>query len=190
MTQPNIEQADVEFGIPAKLSWQLQLFAGLVTLALGIVLAAFPSTSLNVVCVIIGLLLILGGVFHFIRVLDRDEPHRVWLGVAGIVEVVVGVVLIRHLHLGYAVIGLIVGLVWIVQGVVALLGGIMGVAGRTRIWPILFGLVSIAAGIVVVAVPVHSVKVLAELLGIWFIIMGVLEIMSGIFLRSDLKKLD
>jgi uncharacterized membrane protein HdeD (DUF308 family) len=176
-------------GIPAKFSWQLQLFAGFVTLVLGIVLSARPTQSLNVIAVIIGILVIIGGIFHFIRALDHDEQHRIWLGFVGLVELVIGVVLIRHLNLSRALIGLLVGISWIIQGVVALMVGILGAEGRSRAWPIIFGLISIAAGIVVVAVPENSVTVLATLLGIWFLVMGILEITNGLFLRHDLKKL-
>ena len=177
--------------IPAKFSWQLQLFVGFVTLVLGIVLAFHPSTSLNVIAVIIGLLMIVGGIFHFIRVLDHDEQHRVWLGIAGLLELVIGVVFIRHLSLTKALIGLLVGLAWIVQGVVALMVGALGDgSGRSRGWQIFFGIVSITAGIVVVAVPENSITVLATLLGIWFLVMGVLEIITGFFLRHDLKELE
>ena len=109
---------------------------------------------------------------------------------AGLLEVVIGVVLIRHLDKAYALIGLLVGLVWIVQGVVALMAGILGTAGRSRVWPVIFGVISIAAGAVVVSMPLHSTKVLAILLGVWFLVMGVLMILGGLFIRSDLKKAD
>ena len=78
------------------------------------------------VCVFIGILLILGGIFHFIRALDHDEQHRAWVAIAGLLEVVIGVVMIRHLDLTKSAIGLLIGIVWIVQGIVALLAGIMG----------------------------------------------------------------
>jgi uncharacterized membrane protein HdeD (DUF308 family) len=176
-------------GISPKFSWQLQLFVGLVTLVLGIVLSFQPTKSLNAIAIIIGILMIIGGIFHFIRALDHEEQHRVWLGIAGLIELVIGVVLIRHLSLSRALIGLLVGVAWIIQGVVALMVGILGESGRARGWQIFFGVISIAAGIVVVAVPENSVTVLATLLGIWFIIMGLLELANGLFLRHDLKKL-
>jgi uncharacterized membrane protein HdeD (DUF308 family) len=69
------------------------------------------------------------------------------------------------------------------------MAGILGAAGRSRAWPIIFGVISIIAGAVVVSVPLNSVHVIAVLIGIWFLIMGILEIISGLFLRSDLKKL-
>ena len=183
-----IETEAVVFGLSPKIGWQLQLLSGFITLVLGIVLAFHPTTSINVVCVIFGILLIVGGIFHFIRVLDPEEQHRAWLGIAGLLEVVVGVVLIRHLDVARALIALLIGITWIVQGTVSLMVGILGGSTRSRVWPIIFGVISIAAGAVVIAVPASSVTVLAVLVGIWFIVMGVLQILAGFFLRSDLKK--
>ena len=72
------------------------------------------------------------------------------------------------------------------QGVTALIGGIAGSrddVGEGRGWWIAFGVVSLIAGIVVTATPVSSVTVLAVLLGIWFIVIGALEIIGGVMLR-------
>jgi uncharacterized membrane protein HdeD (DUF308 family) len=178
----------VQGGLPSKYVWQLELVVGVITLGLGIVLALKPSQSLNVISVFIGILLIIGGIFHFIRALDHEEQHRAWIAIAGLFELVIGVVMIRHIGLTKSVIGLLIGIVWIVQGVVALMTGIMGGSKGTRGWTIAFGIISLAAGIVVVSVPENSVNALAVLLGIWFIIMGLFELVAGVVLRSELKK--
>ncbi len=67
----------------------------------------------------VGALTILSGIFHLVRVFDPAEPHRVWLGIAGLLFIVIGVVLIRHLHLTGSLIGLVTGITWIVQGLAA-----------------------------------------------------------------------
>ncbi len=188
MEQPDV--VVVDGGLSAKVVWQLELIVGFITLALGIVLTLHPSTSLNVIYVFIGILLIIGGIFHFIRALDRDEEHRAWVAIAGLLELVIGVVMIRHLHLTQAVVGLLIGLAWIVQGVVALLAGAMSNVRGSRGWVIFFGIVSLIAGIVVVSVPANSVTALATLLGIWFIVMGLLEVAGGFVLRSRLHKVE
>jgi len=164
-------------------AWQAGLFLGVVTLILGLVVALHPSGSLNVVAVLLGVLLLLSGLFQLIRVFDPKEVHRVWLGIAGLLFIVIGVILIRHLHLTRALIGLVIGITWIVQGVTALISGISGGAREGRAWWIFFGVVSLAAGIVVTATPASSVNVLATLLGIWFIIMGICEIIGALILR-------
>ena len=168
-------------------SWQATLVLGVLTLILGIIVSFHPNGSLNFVAVLIGILLILSGIFHLVRVFDRDESHRIWLGIAGLLFIVIGVILIRHLHLTVALIGLFVGISWIVQGVTALIGGIAGGAREGRGWWIAFGVVSLIAGIVVTATPTSSLTVLAALLGVWFVIMGLFEIIGAFILRRMVR---
>jgi len=168
-------------------TWKVTLFTGVVTLILGIIVAFKPGGSLNVVAVLLGVLALISGIFQLVRVFDRAEPHRVWLGISGFVFVVVGVVLIRHLHLTVALIGLLVGITWIVQGVAALIAAFSG-AREGAVWWGVFGAISLIAGIVVTANPSTSITVLAALLGIWFIVMGVFEIIGAFLIRRALSK--
>lgn len=168
-------------------SWQTALFLGAATVILGFIVALHPTSSVNVIAVLLGILMILSGIFHLIRVFDTAEPHRVWLGIAGLLFVVIGVILIRHLHLTRSIIGLIIGITWIVQGLAALIGGISGGVREGRAWWLLFGAASLIAGIAVAAAPASSLDVLATLLGIWFIVMGVFEIIGGLLLRHAVR---
>ena len=164
-------------------SWLAAVVLGALTLILGLIVALHPSTSVNVIAVLLGILAILSGIFHLIRVFDPKEPHRIWLGIAGLLFIVIGVILIRHLHLTRAIIGLIIGITWIVQGLAALIGGISGGVREGRAWWIIFGAASVIAGIAVTVTPASSLNVLATLVGIWFMVMGVFEIIGGLLLR-------
>jgi uncharacterized membrane protein HdeD (DUF308 family) len=168
-------------------SWQVSLFMGIVTLILGIIVAAHPTGSLNVIAVLLGILMIISGIFHLIRVFDPAEPHRIWLGIAGLLFIVVGVILIRHLDLTRAVIGLFIGITWIIQGVVALIAGLSGGSREGRGWWIAFGVISLIAGIVVAATPLNSLTTLAVLFGILFIVMGAFEIIGAFIFRHALR---
>jgi uncharacterized membrane protein HdeD (DUF308 family) len=168
-------------------SWQATLVVGTLTLIIGLVVSFHPTGSLNVVAVLLGILMILSGIFHLIRMFDSKEVHRVWLGIAGLMFIVVGVVLIRHLDLSRAAIGLVIGITWIVQGLTALIGGIAGDVREGRAWWITFGVISVIAGLVVVSAPASSLNVLAVLLGIWFVIMGIFEIIGALMLRHELR---
>ena len=86
-------------------------------------------------------------------------------------------VLIRHLHLTVALIGLLVGLSWIVQGIAGLMAAFSGPREGAAWWGV-FGSISLIAGIVVIASPVSSVTVLAVLVGIWLLVIGLLEIVG------------
>jgi uncharacterized membrane protein HdeD (DUF308 family) len=168
-------------------SWQATLVVGILTLIIGLVVSFHPTSSLNVVAVLLGILMILSGIFHLIRMFDSKEIHRVWLGIAGLMFIVVGVVLIRHLDLSRAAIGLVIGITWIVQGLTVLIGGIAGDVREGRAWWITFGVISVIAGLVVVSAPASSLNVLAVLLGIWFVIMGIFEIIGALMLRHELR---
>ncbi len=163
-------------------TWQMTLFLGVVTLVLGIVVTIHPSGSLNVIAVLVGILVIVSGLFHLVRVFDPAEPHRLWLTISALLLIVVGVVLIRHLNLTVGLMGLLIGITWIVQGIAALAGAFGG-PREGAVWWGVFGAISLIAGIVVTASPVTSATVLAVLLGIWFIIMGLFEVVAAFIIR-------
>ena len=164
-------------------TWKVTLIAGIITLILGLIVAFRPSGSLNVIAVLIGVVLIIGGLFHLIAMFGSGASHRVWLGISGLLLVVLGVILIRHLHLTVALMGLLIGIAWIVQGLSGLAAGFSLPAGEGRGWWIFFGIVSLIGGIIVTAFPTNSVTVLAVLAGIWFIIQGLFEIIGAFMIR-------
>lgn len=186
MSYPSDDDVVPPAALVAASTWQATLFIGIATLILGIIVTIHPSGSLSVIAVLLGVLLIVSGIFHLIRALSRSEQHRTWLGISGLLFIVVGVVLIRHLDLTVAAIGLLVGITWIVQGVAAIIAAFSGARDGAAWWAV-FGFISLVAGIVVTAAPVTSVTVLAVLLGIWFIIMGVFEIALAFMIRHALS---
>ena len=171
-------------------SWQATVLLGALTLVLGLVVTFHPTSSLNVVAILLGILMIFSGIFHLLRVFDVNEVHRVWVGIVGLLFVVIGVLLIRHLNLTLAIIGVFIGITWIVQGLVSLIAGFSGGTREGRIWWIAFGAISLIAGVVVAVAPVTSLSTLAVLLGMWFVIMGIFEIVAGFMLRQALSRTD
>ena len=179
---------DVPPALAAASGWQATLLVGIITFVLGLIVTLHPSGSLNVIAVLLGLLMIVSGLFHLFRVFGSGEEHRVWHGIAGLLLLVIGVVLIRHLHLTVALVGLIIGLSWIVEGVAALIAAFAGDSREGRGWWIFFGIITLIGGIVITAWPVESVTAIAVLIGIWFIILGLIEIAGGFMLRSAESK--
>jgi uncharacterized membrane protein HdeD (DUF308 family) len=166
-------------------SWQATLILGLVTIVLGVIVTAHPNGSLRVSAILIGIALIVSGIFQLIRAADRAARHRLWLGICGLAFIALGVVLIRHLHVTLALIGLLVGLSWIVQGIAGLMSAFCG-PREGAVWWAVFGSVSLIAGIVVTASPLSSVTVLAVLVGIWLLVIGLLEIVAALILQHKL----
>jgi uncharacterized membrane protein HdeD (DUF308 family) len=178
------EEAESDAAPWPALGWQASFVIGAISVILGLIVAFQPTASLNVIAVLLGILLLFSGIYQIVEAFGGAEHGRVWHGIAGILFIVGGVVLIRHLHLSVALIGLVIGSIWIVQGVLTLFAGIAvgpGLPGRW--WPIVFGVVSLIAGIVVVSTPVAAVTTLATLVGIWFIIMGIFEMAGALAVR-------
>lgn len=169
-------------------SWQVSILIGIVTLILGLIVAFHPSTSLNVICVFIGITVLLGGIFRLVRSLNAAEQNRALTAVLGVLMIVVGLVLIRHLHLSRLLVALVVAVVFIVQGAVDLMAAFVSDSRNTRIWLIIGGVLSLAAGIVVLILPENSVTFLAVLVGIWFIVLGVVQVAAGLVLRHELNR--
>jgi uncharacterized membrane protein HdeD (DUF308 family) len=164
--------------------WQATLMFGLVTLVLGVIVTAHPDDSLNVVAVLIGIAAIVSGIFHLIRTFDRAAQHRIWLGASGLAFVAIGLLLIRHLHLTVALIALLVGLAWIIQGTAGLMSAFSGPREGAAWWGV-FGCLSLIAGIVVIAAPESSVTVLAVVVGIWLLVIGLLEVIGALVLQHS-----
>jgi len=157
---------------------------GAITLILGIIIAFHPTQSLVAIAVLLGVVMLVTGVYHIARAIGGHEGERVWRGLAGVLFFLVGIALIRHLNLSVALIGFFVGLTWIIQGVSVLVESFGPGRERTQTgWTVVFGIISLIAGIVVVASPISSVTALTILLGIWFIVMGIMEIIGSLLVK-------
>ena len=182
------ESLQSELTLGGLLDWRAAFVVGLATAILGIIVAAVPETSLAVIAVLLGVLVIISGIYNVVEAFRGEEHGRVWRGIAGVVFIVAGLVLIRHLHLSLALIGLVIGLTWVVQGLAALIAGFSGTATRMGTgWSIFFGVISLIAGIVVISAPIASITTLAVLMGIWFIVMGVMEMFGAFAFRHAVK---
>jgi uncharacterized membrane protein HdeD (DUF308 family) len=180
-------------GIPGSLvglvSWRAAFVLGLITLILGVILAFRPTQSLVAIAVLLGIVMLVSGIYHIVRAISGREHERLWRGISGVLFILAGLVLLRHLHLSVALIGLFIGFTWIIQGVAALVEGFAGGGYRgERGWSIFFGVISLIAGIVVVSAPIASVSALTIFMGIWFIVMGAIEMFGALAFRHAARK--
>src|SRR5215469_5950140 len=170
------------------LGWEASFMLGVITLILGLVIAFYPSQSLIAIAVLLGIVMIISGIYHIARAIDGREHERVWRGIAGVLFLLAGLVLLRHLHLTIALIGIFVGFTWIVQGVMMLMETFSGRTGGVRGWTAAFGIISLIAGIVVVTAPIASVGALTIFLGIWFVVMGACEVIGSLITRREMRR--
>jgi uncharacterized membrane protein HdeD (DUF308 family) len=91
---------------------------------------------------------------------------------------------LRHLLVTIVALALIVGIFWIVNGAVEIFAALSDDMMPGRGWTMLMGLVSVAAGLVVLVWPDISLVTLAVVLGIWLLVLGLREVVLAFQLRS------
>jgi uncharacterized membrane protein HdeD (DUF308 family) len=150
--------------------WWLLLLVGVLSLAAGIIVLVESDISLATLSVVVGIFLLVDGIFEIAASLSRRTENRGLVALIGVLSVIAGVILVRHPIAGVVAAALLIGIWLIAVGIVRFITAFER-PGR-RVWPIVLGLLETIAGIVIVASPDIGVATLAILVGIAFILRG------------------
>jgi uncharacterized membrane protein HdeD (DUF308 family) len=173
-------------------AWGWVLAFGLLTLAAGIAVLAWPAKTLLVIAVVFGIQLLITGLFRFVLAFTepvRSGGMRFLYAVLGLLSMIVGLWAIRHAGLTVLVLAVLLGIFWIVSGTVEIFAALSEPTLPGRVWTGLMGGLSVAAGIIVVSVPGISVLVLAVVLGVWLVLFGLGQAIIAFRLRSATRAL-
>jgi uncharacterized membrane protein HdeD (DUF308 family) len=167
--------------------WGWILTFGIITLVIGIAALVWPGRTLLVVAVLFGIQLIVMGIFRFAGAFASDDltgGTRVLLALLGVLSLIIGLYAVRHVLITLLALALLLGIFWIVSGVVELFTAISHREMRHRGWNALMGVISALAGIVVLAYPGISLVVLAVVLGVWLVVFGAMQTAAAFRIRS------
>ena len=175
--------------------WTSAILFGLLTVVLGVVILVWPGKSILVAAVLFGVYLVVSGlvlVYLAFSLPAAGGGSRFLNFISGVASIILGILAFRHFGQGYAILLLAIWIAvgFIFRGVSAVAVAMSDGQFPGRGWTIFFGVISIIAGIVVLAYPFDSIVTLALVVGIWLIILGVMEIISGFAMRSDAKKVE
>jgi uncharacterized membrane protein HdeD (DUF308 family) len=115
---------------------------------------------------------------------DLPSAARFLVALLGVLTLIIGLYAVRHALITVLALALLLGIFWIVNGVIELLTVLSHRKMDHRGWAALMGALSAAAGLIVLAYPGISLLVLAIVLSIWLVIFGGMEIILAIQLRS------
>lgn len=88
---------------------------GVITAIVGVLLIRHPVAGVAFVALLIGLWLITIGVIRFVTAFEEAE-HRTWHAIAGLVELIAGIVIVATPEIGYATLAVLVGIGFILNG--------------------------------------------------------------------------
>ena len=155
----------------------LSLISGALMIVLGALFLARPGLSLATVILLFGWFTIVWGVVEVVSGLLGRTGHRAWSVVLGLLAAVAGVAVLAWPGLtGLTLVYLIAA--WaLVSGVADLVGAFArGVSAGGRVWLVISGLLSVAAGILLFARPLTGALAVLWVIGVYLVALGILRI--------------
>jgi uncharacterized membrane protein HdeD (DUF308 family) len=149
----------------------------------GLVLVLWPAATIRVLIVFIGLGAVSFGVTELLRVCSGTGQNlELWAGLVGLVNTFGGLVIFITPFVSTSAAVIVVGLYWLVGGIVEIAGAVLRPDGQLVRLPI--GVLSAALGAVVLAVPTMSILVLVWLAGAWLMAMGLVLLLASFMANS------
>lgn len=168
-------------------SWGWYVFFGIVGIIAGIIAFALPGATVGVLATLFGIWLVVVGIFRLVgAVAGRriSSGIRVLFAIVGVLALIVGFLSIRHLPATVVALGIMLGVLWLVQGIAELLSGIDAAGLPGRGWIIASGIIGIITGAILLIVPAISVLMLAIIVGFYLVLFGIFHLGIGLRLRK------
>jgi uncharacterized membrane protein HdeD (DUF308 family) len=170
--------------------WKSTVLSGVLAIALGALIWAWPGKTLVVAAFLFAAYLLVSGIAQVAMAfsLHASAGSRFLLFLSGAASLILAVLAYRHFgsdkSTALLLLAIWIGVGFIFRGVATVAMAISELHGTPgRGWSIFFGLVTILAGVVMLAYPFDSLVTLTFVTAIWLIIIGIIEIISGLQLR-------
>jgi uncharacterized membrane protein HdeD (DUF308 family) len=170
--------------------WKSALVSGLLAVLLGAAVLAWPGKTILIGAIFFGAYLLINGITQviFAFALHVSAGGRVLLFISGAASLILAVLCFRSLADSILLLAIWIGIGFIFRGVATAVSAISDPTLPGRAWEIFIGLISLAAGVVMLSSPFESITTLAIVVGAWLIVIGVFEVVAAIGIRSAAKK--
>jgi uncharacterized membrane protein HdeD (DUF308 family) len=162
---------------PVTTFWWLFVLFGVVTLGVGVFFVVSPHETLSTFTVIAGIFLLVDGVLAIFGSVFNKGDGRGLLALIGVLSVLAGLVLIKKPFDTLVVFTLIIGLWFVVAGIVRFVTALGSPEGRGG--NIVTAILDLIAGILILSWPDLGLSTLAVIIGIVLILRGLFFIASG-----------
>ena len=162
---------------PVTSLWWLPVLFGVVTLGVGVFFVVSPHETLSTFTVIAGIFLLVDGVLAIFGSIFGKGEGRGLLALIGVLSAIAGLVLIKKPFDTLVAFTLIVGVWFVVAGIVRFVVALGSPEGRGG--NILTAILDLIAGILILAWPDLGLATVAVIIGIVLIMRGALFIVAG-----------
>ncbi len=162
------------------------LLTGILSAILGVMMLAWPGKTLVAAGILFGAYLLVSGisqVFHAFT-LHISGGGRALLFISGAASLVLAVLAFRNLADSILLLAIWIGIGFVFRGVAEAASAISDEDTPGRGWMIFLGVVTVLAGVIMLAFPFASLPTLLLVVGIWLIVVGILEIIAAFGIRK------
>lgn len=178
--------------------WKSTLVSGVLALVLGALILAWPGRTILAAAVLFGVYLVVTGIAQLIFAFSLpvvSAGGRVLLFLSGTASVILAVLCFRHFNSDEEALAVLLLAIWVAvgfifRGVATTVAGISDPDLPGRGWQIFMGVVSLVAGLVTLAAPFTSLWVLAVVVGSWLVVIGIVEIITALKVRTASRTLE
>ncbi|MEV6060055.1 HdeD family acid-resistance protein [Nocardia asteroides] len=180
------------FAALAKKTWQTILVTGLLAVVLGIIVLVWPGPSLLVAGILFGIYMVVSGIFQLVAAFTHlpSTSFRVLSFISGLLSLVIGIFCFRDDLTSILLLALWIGISWLFRGITVLFAAASEPGTPGRGWQIFYGIISAIAGVVLIVWPISSISTLVLVVGIFLIVIGIMEIITAFGVRKDAHLLD
>ena len=171
--------------------WLSTLLSGILAVILGVLAWTWPTLTIIVTAIFFGAYLLVTGITQvvFAFSLHVSAGGRVLLFISGAAALILALLCFRSLQESILLLSIWIGIGFIFRGVATAVSAISDPTLPGRAWEIFIGLISLLAGVFMLAWPLQSLETLTRVVGIWLIVIGVFEVVSAFGIRKASKHL-
>jgi uncharacterized membrane protein HdeD (DUF308 family) len=156
--------------------WWVFLLRGILFILVGIYIACSPATGFVALGFFFGLVILLTGIAELLRVSgDKDSGSRGWHLTIGIVDVILGVVLMGHIATSVAILRILVGLWFLLRGI-----SLVSFSRGAKNWLIMLGgIITAIFGLLIIFNVAFGSLTVILFVAFAFILMGIFNTWLG-----------
>jgi uncharacterized membrane protein HdeD (DUF308 family) len=158
------------------------VIAGVVAIFVGIAILVWPQATLALVAWLFGLYFIVSGIARIVKAAMSSglaNSYRAFVAVFGVLLLIGGIFVLLNPLFGVTVVATLIGFTWILEGIGVLMDAPRGKATWVTV---LFGVVSIAAGVIVLIAPVAATVFWLQVTAVLLIVAGLMQAIQGAML--------
>ncbi len=160
---------------------------GVVAILFGIAAVFWPGLTILTLLYLFAAFLLISGIVGLVSGIGRlgqgsvSVLTRVLRPLLGLLEVGVGIYLLRHPHVTFTTLILLIGFILIIRGVFEVVEGLFEEGPSTyRVIMVLIGLLAVLAGIVMLFQPAAAGVAFVWILGIYAIVVGCMALAAAV----------